>query len=272
MNGEAPTSGKQITFRKRLSQLVALYTKCGGYSAFRIERNKGQLPGDTQRLLGGVMTDITKAIVQGPVEFSGGALKTGYVFGYEARTRQIHIPSDLWIEFSHLGYWIGQAVVLQWAEKASRLDENIEVAHVVRLLLAREDERTTIEARQFFGSLSNLECVWTGARLGEKWDVDHVIPFDLWHNNDVWNLLPASKAANSKKSNKLPSTELLRDRKDSIVGYWEMLRGKNAERFDKEAETLIALPSSNWQNPLYGQLCHAIEVTALQRGVGRWTL
>ena len=36
---------------------------------------------------------------------SGGALKTDYVFGYGARTRQILIPSDLWIEFSHLGYW-----------------------------------------------------------------------------------------------------------------------------------------------------------------------
>ena len=43
--------------------------------------------------------------MQGPVECSGGALKTDYVFGYGARTRQILIPSDLWIEFSHLGYW-----------------------------------------------------------------------------------------------------------------------------------------------------------------------
>jgi SAM-dependent methyltransferase len=270
MNGEAPVSGKQITFRKRLSQLVALYSTCGGYSAFKIERNKGLLLGATQRLLNEVMKDITKAIVQGPVEFSGGALKTGYVFSYDARTRQILIPSDLWIEFSHLGYWIGQAVILQWAEKASRLGENIEVANVVRLLLTREDERSTIEARQFFGILPNLECVWTGARLREKWDVDHVIPFDLWHNNDMWNLLPASRPANSQKSNKLPSTDLLRNRKDSIIGYWENLREKNAKRFDKEAETLIVLPSGNWQNPLYGQLCHAIEVTALQRGVGRW--
>jgi SAM-dependent methyltransferase len=270
MNGEAPNSGKQITFRKRLSQLVAIYRASGGYIAFRIERNKGQLPGDIRRLLGGVMTDITKAIVQGPVEFSGGALKTGYVFRYEAQTRQILIPSDLWIEFSHLGYWIGQAVILQWAEKASRLAENMEVAEIVGLLLDREDERSTIEARKFFGSLAQLECVWTGVRLREKWDIDHVIPFDLWHNNDMWNLLPASKTANSNKSNKLPSTKLLRNRKDSIIGYWETLRAKNEERFDKEAETLITIPTNNWQNPLYGQLCHAIEVTALQRGVGRW--
>ena len=43
--------------------------------------------------------------MQGAVECSGGALKTDYVFVYGARTRQILIPSDLWIEFSHLGYW-----------------------------------------------------------------------------------------------------------------------------------------------------------------------
>ena len=92
----------------------------------------------------------------------------------------------------------------------------------------------------------------------------------LWHNNDVWNLLPASKTANSKKSNKLPSTGILRLRKDCIVGYWELLRNKNSQRFDKEAETLLVMPENNWQNALYGQMCNAIEVTALQRGVGRW--
>jgi hypothetical protein len=80
-------------------------------------------------------------------------------------------------------------------------------------------ERSTIEARKLFSGLDRLECVWTGSTLRESFDVDHVIPFDLWHNNYVWNLLPASKTANSKKSNKLPSTEILRSRKDCIVGY-----------------------------------------------------
>lgn len=68
----------------------------------------------------------------------------------------------------------------------------------------------------------------------------------------------------------MPSSELLRNRKGIIVGYWEMLREKSIERFDREAETLLILPSDNWQGALYGQMCHAIEVTALQRGVGRW--
>lgn len=270
LNGERPDAGKPIKFRKHLHALVQRYAKAGGCSGFRIERNKGQLSPDTQKLLRALMTDIEDAIIKGPVVFAGGALITGRVFGYDAKTRQVLIPNDLWIELSHLGYWVSQAVILQWAEKTTKLGEGIDVATVVNLLLEKEDERSTIEARKLFSGLDRLECVWTGATLRESFDVDHVIPFDLWHNNDVWNLLPASKTANSKKSNKLPSTEILRSRKDCIVGYWEVLRGKNSQRFDKEAETLLVMPTDNWQNALYGQMCNAVEVTALQRGVGRW--
>lgn len=270
LNGERPDTGKPIKFRKQLHELVHRYAKAGGYSGFRIERNKGLLSPDTQKLLRSLMADIEDAIVKGPVVFAGGALITGRVFGYAAKTRQVLIPNDLWIELSHLGYWVSQAVILQWAEKTTKLGEGIEIATVVNLLLEKEDERSTTEARKLFSGLDRLECIWTGSTLRESFDVDHLIPFDLWHNNDIWNLLPASKTANSKKSNKLPSTDILRSRKDCIVGYWELLRGKNSQRFDREAETLLVIPTVNWQNALYGQLCNAIEVTALQRGVGRW--
>ncbi len=270
LNGERPDAGKPIKFRKNLHALIQRYVKAGGYSGFRIERNKGSLSPDSQKLLRALMADIEDAIIKGPVVFAGGALITGRVFGFDAKTRQVLIPNDLWIELCHLGYWVSQAVILQWAEKTTKLGEGIDVATVVNLLLDKEDQRTTIEARKLFSGLDRLECVWTGATLRDSFDVDHVIPFDLWHNNDVWNLLPASKTANSKKSNKLPSTDILRFRKDCIVGYWELLRDKNGQQFDKEAQTLLVLPQNNWQNALYGQLCNAIEVTALQRGVGRW--
>lgn len=270
LNGERPDIGKSIKFRNHLQALVNRYAKSGGYSGFRIERNKGHLSQDNQKLLNLLMACIEEAIIKGPVTFAGGALITGRVFGYDGKTRQVLIPTDLWIELSHLGYWVSQAVVLQWAEKTTKLGKDIDVATVIGLLLEKEDERSTLEARKIFSGLDRIECVWTGASLRDNFDVDHVIPFDLWHNNDVWNLLPASKTANSKKSNKLPSAEILRLRKDCIVGYWELIRSKNNLRFDKEAETLLTLPQANWQNALFGQLCNAIEVTALQRGVGRW--
>jgi hypothetical protein len=272
LNGELPDKGRPIKFRKSLQVLVQRYTKAGGYSGFRLARNKGLLSAETQKMVRAVMIDIEDAIIKGPVVFSGGALITGPVFGYDAKSRSILIPNDLWMELSHLGYWVSQAVILQWAEKTAKLGDAIEVATVVNLLLDKEDERSTLDARKMFSSLDRLECVWTGVSLRDNFDVDHMIPFDLWHNNDVWNLLPASKTANSKKSNKLPSTHILRSRKDCIVSYWELLRDKNCQRFDKEAETLIVIPTANWQNPLFSQLCNAVEITALQRGVGRWPM
>lgn len=270
LHGESAVAGKPIKFRKHLTELVQRYAMAGGYSGFRQERNKGLLSASNQDLLRALMADLTHAIVKGPVVHAGGALSSGRVFGFDGKARQILMPADLWIELSHLGYWVSQAVILQWAEKTARLGPNIEVATVVNLLLDKEDERTTLEARKLFASRPRLECVWTGVSLRENFEVDHLIPFDLWHNNDVWNLLPASRVANGRKSNKLPSAELLKARKDCVVAYWEVWRDHNPQRFDKEAETLLALPKANWQNELYGQMCNAMEVTALQRGVGRF--
>jgi hypothetical protein len=272
ISAEAPDADNWIKFRRSLGMLIGLYDKAGGYSGFRIERNKGALSADKQKLLKMVMTEIASAIVTGPVKYAGGALVTGRVFDYDSATKSILIPNDLWIELSHLGYWVSQAVILQWAEKTTSLGKGIDVASVVGLLLDKEDIRSTAEARRIFSSLPSLECVWTGANLKESFEVDHVIPFDLWHNNDAWNLLPASKAANSKKSNKLPSAELLKQSKDRVIGYWELLVAFEGVKFFKEAESLVVLPRENWQVPLFGQLCLAIEMTALQRGVGRWPL
>ena len=272
LNGEQESGGKPIKFRTNLNLLIDQYKSIGGYSAFRIDRNRGTLSAINQKLLLSVIADIEKAIIKGPVVFSGGALTTGRVFDYDAKTKQIIIPKDLWIELSHLGYWVSQAVILQWAEKTTRLGDGIDMAFVINLLLDKEDERSTFEARKIYSEISDLECVWTGVSLKNKFNVDHVIPFDLWHNNDSWNLLPASKAANGSKSNKLPSTEILKRRKDVVIRYWEILRSLGPVRFDKEAETLTPLRGSNWQSHLYGQMCNAIEVTALQRGVGRWPI
>jgi hypothetical protein len=64
---------------------------------------------------------------------------------------------------------------------------------------------------------------------------------------------------------------LLIKRKDRIISYWEEIRTLEECLFKREAETLLVLPLNNWQNALFGQLAASIEMTALQRGVGRWT-
>jgi hypothetical protein len=100
LNGEQQGGGKPIKFRTNLNLLIAQYRTLGGYSAFRIDRNKGTLSATNQKFLKAVIADIEDAIVKGPVVYSGGALITGRVFDYDTKTKQIIIPKDLWIELS----------------------------------------------------------------------------------------------------------------------------------------------------------------------------
>jgi hypothetical protein len=95
----------------------------------------------------------------------------------------------------------------------------------------------------------------------------------LWHNNDLWNLLPAWSAVNNHKRDRLPSRELVRSRRDCIVHYWSLLRAKHAIRFEFEVGKLAGpkvARGGNWENRLFHTVTEAIEFTALQRGIERW--
>ncbi len=106
ISAEAPDADNWIKFRRSLSVLIALYTKAGGYSRFRIERNKGALSADKQKLPKVAMSDIASALFTGPVKFAGGALITGRLFEYDSATKSVIIPNELCIESSHLVYLV----------------------------------------------------------------------------------------------------------------------------------------------------------------------
>ncbi|HSA15257.1 MAG TPA: HNH endonuclease, partial [Spirochaetota bacterium] len=132
-------------------------------------------------------------------------------------------------------------------------------------------ERDTQLSRAVFSNSSTLECVWTGKRLNDTFDMDHVIPFSLWRNNDLWNLLPADPKVNNRKREKLPSRELLKSRRDIILGYWDLIREQYPSRFTNEYRIMTGNPfNTNWQNSLFSSISEAVEITALQRGVERW--
>ena len=70
----------------------------------------------------------------------------------------------------------------------------------------------------------------------------------------------------------MPTGELFTKSKHLIVGYWEIIEKIDPTRFNREVETSTLLPDDNWQNVLFGQLSTTVEMTALQRGVVRWSL
>jgi hypothetical protein len=99
--------------------------------------------------------------------------------------------------------------------------------------------------------------------------VDHVLPFSLWRNNDLWNLLPADPLVNREKGDSLPTHALLKRRREAIVGYWDVVHRANPVRFEHEVGRLAGAKHLNLSN-CYDIVLEPVEVTALQRGCLRW--
>ncbi|MEI7900886.1 MAG: S24 family peptidase [bacterium] len=104
-------------------------------------------------------------------------------------------------------------------------------------------------------------------------DVDHAIPFSLWHNNDLWNLLPADARINNEKRDRLADRETLFRSREAIIGCWQITRHAMPERFDLElSRTLFGRnhAEAQWEAPAFAALSEAVETVAVQRGVERW--
>jgi hypothetical protein len=90
----------------------------------------------------------------------------------------------------------------------------------------------------------------------------------------LWNLLPADAGINARKSDRLPTGELLKARQTHIQESWRLTREAMPQAFDRQASHLLGhhLAKGNaWEGELFARLREAIELTALQRGIERWS-
>jgi SAM-dependent methyltransferase/5-methylcytosine-specific restriction endonuclease McrA len=249
----------------------------GGLTAWHLARTAGRLPASTLALERTALSSIANAIRSGPVTYAGGALESGRVFEYDPQSKAVVMSTELWRELCLLGHWIVDAVVVRWAALTERFAhrQGIRSGDVLPLLLARpEPGRATAQARAVYLEAGLKHCVWSGRALSkDRLAVDHVIPFALWGNNDLWNLLPTHTAINGQKSDKLPAAALLVKRREPIIESWTLLRDAMPEAFDRQAEQLLgAKPRAGdaWRQDLFARMRQAVEETALQRGVERW--
>jgi hypothetical protein len=136
-------------------------------------------------------------------------------------------------------------IALKWKEKTDALnDQTHEAIHIIDRL-SNDDlaiERDTSDIRSILED--GMECVWSGKILTPKTsDIDHVLPFSVWYNNDLWNLLPADKKINNQKRDKIPSPNLIEKRADVIIDYWKRYEQKWSHRFNNELD--VSLLNSN---------------------------
>jgi len=267
-------TGKPITFRTQLDDLVQYYKKLGGISSFSAEYRNGELSTEGNRLHRLLLQKVKTAIKQ-PVYHAGGG--EHLVFQYDPNDRTVLVGCDIWKELSLMGTWIQDATILRWAELTAKISgDRIKPSDVIDCLLTvPETKRVVHAAKKFYDSLADKRCVWSDQSILREYDLDHAIPFSLWKNNDLWNLLPANSKVNGKKRDKLPEQELIKRRRDCIVDYWSKINDAYPARFKYEAEKFVGIgnfTASNWENRLFSTFSEAIEITAIQRGIERWNI
>jgi hypothetical protein len=273
------TTGQAIAFRKQLEALVDYYRSRGGLSAFSLEYRNGTMSAEGRQLLKALLSKLKQTIWNQPVRYAGGG-EDFSVFQYDKKEKAVLVGSSIWKELSLMGTWIQDATILRWAELTERISEKkkirVKASTVIdHLLTVPTTQRDVGAARKFYDTLKDKRCVWSDQPIHTKYDLDHAIPFSLWKNNDLWNLLPTNSTINSKKSDKLPTRKLLNYRKDCIVDYWTHISDAYSARFEYEAEKFVGLGTidrSNWENKLFATFAEAIEITAIQRGVDRWSV
>jgi phage repressor protein C with HTH and peptisase S24 domain/SAM-dependent methyltransferase len=278
---------KPIAFRKELTALAAHFSLQNGLSRFHGEFRSERLDPEACLLTDAALNKIAETIVAGPVKFSsqGGFMSQGR---QSARNRchtpqalyaalgRVHFNADIWRELCLVGHWISEAIILRWAELTVEISKRqVPITRVLEKLLVRpETDRDVYAVREIYKASPSLACVWTQADLTDRrFDVDHAIPFSLWHNNDLWNLLPADAKVNNEKRDRLVDRETLFSSRETIIGCWQITRHAMPERFDLElSRTLFGRnhAEAQWEIPAFAALTEAVETVALQRGVERW--
>jgi len=268
---ESENYPRPVSFRESLSRLIEQYKTSGGLEGFHIDRMKLKLQTISLNDYGNVISKIKSTIINGPVRHAGGYNTKNKLFDYDGRGC-IKIPDLIWKELTLLGSWIIDSTILRWAELTSKFSKGqLKPSSIIDLLLKDEKSRQIIDARRIYSEHKEIRCVWT-SQLITDFDVDHIIPFSLWKNNDLWNLVPARSSVNRIKSDKLVTNSHLIKSKDNIIYYWKILIENEETRFLNEAKILSGkyLKKQNWENSLFSGLKEAVECTAIQRGIERW--
>jgi SAM-dependent methyltransferase len=169
-----------------------------------------------------------------------------------------HIPRSIWDAMERYACWLEPAITEAWVGLMQKYDKNRGIVRDLSEYYApmrwekgrRNTQIAKTQVEQCINRGQSIHCVWTGDRI-RKVDVDHCIPFSLWANNDLWNLLPSKPSANRSKGNRLPSAKALGNSKDLILEWWDMAyrESKYSDLFNAQAKTSLSISSGNALEP-----------------------
>jgi SAM-dependent methyltransferase len=197
----------------------------------------------------------------------------------------IEVPLHVWHALRRMSAWIEPMLLAAWtrqtrdfAERAGRTIATDDVLDALRWL---EPTRDTGFVRNLAASHlargAPVACIWTGEPLRPgAMDVDHCLPWSAWACNDLWNLLPASPAANRTKSGLLVAATALAEAKPRILEWWQhgYLDADEATRARFAEEARSTLPVTQDRAPDLDELFSALDFRRLrlrqETGLPEW--
>ncbi len=294
--------GTNLAFSNQLSKLISEYEARGGFSAFYNDlKNKG-IPEDLQSDFFELSKKLRDTITKMPMKFIGRSINNDFysIFNYENQTIRrrstidietlikdfgtFSIPFEYYDAFKILGSFInGQdSILFKWAEFSVKASNETLLVHNVlnEVLRSPVTKRDSELSKKLYTEILKKEgkiyCVWTGKIISslKESNIDHVIPFSVWKNNDLWNLLPSTPSVNSKKLDKIPTPEIIERQKNLILDYWGIIHEHQSKRFQKEIQVALLGNHSfdSWKNTGILQLQNSCNYLIENRGFEGWKI
>lgn len=296
INGEK----KPIAFAAIFRNIIDHYNFKNGLSGFYNDLKSKEIDQSIKSEFFTLVSEMRSAIVNGPMRYIGGSITNNnnsiYKFHASQRIDKSQSQNALWLienfgtftiplnyykAFKLLGSFISGTdnILFKWAEfsvNASKKRISTEKA-IQEILKSPITDRDVACSKSLYMEMlnakGNVHCVWNGDLIS-VYDVDHLIPFSIWKNNDLWNLLPAKKLTNNRKRDKIPSAITLIKQKDLIIYYWEMIGQKHPQRFFNEIQVSLLGKESrdNWQEVAFNQLLNTSKYLINTRGYSEWEM
>lgn len=297
----AQIQGKaQLAFEDPFKELTNKYQELGGFSAFYNDLKYRGIPVDVQPIFIKLIKKLRDTIVKMPMRYAGRSITNKeysiYKYNFDKMNLRIvdidkeyliqsfgtfSLPIEYYEAFKFLGSFItGQdSLFVKWAEfsvNASNrtLSTQTILQEVSKSPVTERDVRESkAQYKELLKSKGSIFCVWTGDKIN-NYDIDHIVPFSVLKNNDLWNLLPTKPSINNLKRDKLPSINLIERQKNIILHYWEILHTVSPKRFDKEVKISLLGNSSfdNWQTDAIQQLKKTCDYLITIRGFEEWNI
>ncbi len=288
-----------LAFELQFSKLINTYKTRGGFSVFYNDLKFRGLPNEINEDFFELIKKVRDTITLMPMRYIGRSISNDYysIFNFEKKALRkgqkldieqliyslgtFSIPIDYYEAFKILGSFINgrDSILFKWAEfSVNASKKNLAIDNVIKeVLVSPITERSIAESKSIYKEILKREgqvyCVWTGKRIS-TYDIDHMIPFSVWKNNDLWNLLPSETKTNNQKRDKIPSPEIIEKQKNLIFDYWQIIYENQANRFQKEIQ--IALLGNNsfktWEKTGITQLQNSCTYLIEVRGFEEWKI